>query len=49
MMHLSRVADPQISSDGLSVAFQATRVNLKENKTETQIYAVPIVGGTPGA
>ncbi|MDZ7639528.1 MAG: hypothetical protein U5J83_14935 [Bryobacterales bacterium] len=47
MMQLTRVADPQISPDGLSVAFQATSVNLEQNKTETQIYAVPIVGGAP--
>lgn len=48
-MELARVADPQISPDGLTVAFQATKVDLEGNKTETQVYTVPIVGGTPRA
>jgi dipeptidyl aminopeptidase/acylaminoacyl peptidase len=47
MMRLARVADPQISPDGLTVLFQATKVNLDENKSETQIYSVPISGGAP--
>lgn len=49
MMGLARVADPQISPDGLTVAFQATKVNLDANTTETQVYSVPIIGGTPRA
>lgn len=49
MMELARVADPQISPDGLTVAFQATKVDLEGNRTETQVYTVPIVGGTPRA
>ena len=49
MMELARVADPQISPDGLTVAFQATKVDLEGNKTETQVYTVPIVGGTQRA
>lgn len=49
MMGLARVADPQISPDGLTVAFQATKVDLEGNKTETQVYTVPLVGGAPRA
>ncbi len=49
MMELARVSDPQVSPDGLTVAFEAARVNLEANKTEKQIYAVSIVGGAPRA
>lgn len=49
MLQLTRVADPQVSPDGLTVAFQATKVSLDANKSETQIYTVPIVGGSPRA
>ncbi len=47
MMRMARVGDPQVSPDGLSVAFQATRVDLQGNKSETQIYAVSISGSVP--
>lgn len=49
MMALARVSDPQVSPDGLTVAFEAARVNLEANKVEKQIYVVSIVGGTPRA
>ena len=47
MMALKRLADPQISPDGRLVAFSATTVDVAANKKPTQIWIVPIDGGTP--
>lgn len=47
MLRMARVGDPQISPDGLTVAFQATRVDLAGNKSSTQVYSVSILGGAP--
>jgi hypothetical protein len=47
MLRMARVADPQVSPDGLTVAFQATTVDLQANKSSTQVYVVPIAGGVP--
>lgn len=47
MLRMARVGDPQVSPDGLTVAFQATAVDLQGNKSSTQIYAVSISGGVP--
>jgi len=47
MLRMARVGDPQISPDGASVAFQATKVDLEGNASNTQIYIVPLMGGVP--
>lgn len=47
MMKIRRVGDPQISPDGRTVAFTVGDVNVPQNKTLTQIYTVPVGGGTP--
>ncbi len=39
------IADPEISSDGATVAFVKVVVNEKENRYETAIYSVPSAGG----
>ncbi len=43
---LGRVTDPQISPDGKTVAFVVTYHNKAENKTTSNIYIVPVDGGT---
>ncbi len=47
MMRLARIDGPQLSPDGKLVAFTAQIVDLPNNTKATQIYVVPIDGGTP--
>jgi dipeptidyl aminopeptidase/acylaminoacyl peptidase len=47
LLKLSRVSDPQVSPDGKMVAFTVQTVDLVANKKPTNIYVVPITGGTP--
>jgi len=42
---MGRVADPQISPDGKSVAFSVTWYDMEKNDGETAIYLVSIAGG----
>jgi Tol biopolymer transport system component len=42
-----RVSDPQISPDGKSVAFTINRIDLAKNAGNTDIWLVPMTGGTP--
>jgi len=42
---LGRVTDPQLSPDGKTVAFVVTYHNKAENKTNSNIYLVPVDGG----
>ena len=44
-MSLGRVTDPQVSPDGKTVAFVVTYHNKVENKTNSNIYLVPLGGG----
>jgi dipeptidyl aminopeptidase/acylaminoacyl peptidase len=39
------VHDPQISPDGLFIAYTVSSTSLKEDKTETRIWMVPTAGG----
>ncbi len=47
MMRLARIDDPQLSPDGKTVAFTAQTVDMANNTKPTQIYVVPVDGGTP--
>lgn len=49
MMRIKRVSDPQLSPDGKTLAFAVQGVDLGANKKTTQIYTVPLAGGTPRA
>jgi dipeptidyl aminopeptidase/acylaminoacyl peptidase len=43
---LGRITDPQVSPDGKTVAFVVTYHNKVENRTNSNIYTVPLSGGT---
>jgi dipeptidyl aminopeptidase/acylaminoacyl peptidase len=45
LISFGRVADPQISPDGKSVAFVVNRIDLAKNAGNTDIWLVPIAGG----
>jgi dipeptidyl aminopeptidase/acylaminoacyl peptidase len=47
LMKVRRVADPQVSPDGKSVAFTIGDVNFDGNRVVNQIYVVSIAGGAP--
>ncbi len=47
MLKLDRVADPQISPDGRLVAYVVTQVSLEQNSRNSDIWMVPVAGGTP--
>lgn len=49
LINVRRVGDPQLSPDGKWVAFTIGVVNKDANKTLTQIYVVPVNGGSPKA
>ncbi len=45
LMRAQRLSDPQISPDGRSVAYVITRADKAENKTDSDIWLVPLAGG----
>ena len=47
LMELKRMSDPQISPDGRWVTFTVQSVDVAANKKPTQIWIVPIEGGSP--
>jgi dipeptidyl aminopeptidase/acylaminoacyl peptidase len=47
LIAVKRVGDPQLSPDGKTVAFTIGTVDKAANRTLTQIYTIPIDGGTP--
>jgi dipeptidyl aminopeptidase/acylaminoacyl peptidase len=46
LLKVRRVGDPQVSPDGRTIAYQIGFVDKVANKTLTQIYLVPIEGGS---
>ena len=47
LLRLQRIADPQMSPDGKWVTFSVTRIDVDKNTRPTQIWIVPLQGGTP--
>jgi dipeptidyl aminopeptidase/acylaminoacyl peptidase len=47
LMRVQRITDPQLSPDGLTVAFVVQKVDIASNTKPTQILSVPLAGGTP--
>ena len=47
MMKLARINEPVLSPDGAQVAFTVQRVDLDKNAKPSQVYTVPVQGGTP--
>jgi len=47
LLRLARVADPQVSPDGKTVAFSAVTVDPTANKKKSHIYVIPTSGGQP--
>ncbi|HZS47309.1 MAG TPA: S9 family peptidase [Blastocatellia bacterium] len=45
LFQIKRVADPQISPDGKWVAYTVGSTNLKDEKSENQIWMIPTAGG----
>jgi dipeptidyl aminopeptidase/acylaminoacyl peptidase len=47
MWSLGRVSGLGISKDGKSVIYQVSTPSIRENKSSTKIYSIPLTGGTP--
>jgi dipeptidyl aminopeptidase/acylaminoacyl peptidase len=47
MMKLARIGDPQLSPDGVTVAFTVQTVDMAQNSKPTQIFVVSVNGGEP--
>ena len=47
MLKVQRVADPQLSPDGETVAYQVTVPDVAANRNRTQIFTIPARGGEP--
>jgi len=47
MMELKRISDPQISPDGRWVAFTVQTVDMAANQKPSEIWTVPLDGGSP--
>ncbi len=45
LIGMKRIADPQISPDGRTIAFVVTEFNKKENSSNSNIYLIPVGGG----
>lgn len=47
MMKLARISEPALSPNGLTVAFTVQTIDVENNTKPTNIYVVPVQGGTP--
>ena len=47
LLKIQRIADPQLSPDGKTVAFAVTTPDVTENKSVHSVWSVPLDGGTP--
>ena len=46
LLKIARISDPQLSPDGRTVAFTVQTIDIEANKKPTQIYTVPVDGGS---
>jgi len=46
---VKEVHDPQIAHDGRTIAYTVTSTSLKDDKSETRIWMVPVAGGEAAA
>jgi len=47
LLKIQRIADPQLSPDGKTVAFEVTVPDIDQNKSVHSVWSVPMEGGTP--
>src|ERR1700722_13510931 len=47
LLKIQRIADPQLSPDGKTVAFAAAVPDLDANKSLHSVWTVPLEGGVP--
>ncbi len=47
LLALRRVSDPQLSPDGRQIVYVVTEVLLEENRTQADLWLVPVDGGAP--
>ena len=47
LLALRRVSDPQVSPDGRQIVYVVTEVLLEENRTQADLWLVPVDGGAP--
>lgn len=47
LLKIERVADPQISPDGRTVAFTVQTIDLENNRKPKHVWVVPLAGGSP--
>src|ERR1700733_7790181 len=47
MLKLARIGEPVLSPDGTQVAFTVQRIDLDKNSKPSQVYVVPVLGGSP--
>src|SRR5579872_4647446 len=47
MMHIARIGDPQVAPNGKTIAFTVQTMDVSNNSKLTQIYVVPLDGGSP--
>jgi len=49
LLHLTWIADPQISPDGSRIAYTRVTVDEPNDTYKTSLWVVPATGGTPRA
>ncbi len=47
LLKIQRIADPQLSPDGKTVAFEVTVPDVEQNKSVHSVWSVPMEGGPP--
>src|SRR6266567_3055072 len=47
LLRVQRLDDPQVSPDGKSIAYVITRADKGENRTDSDVWLVPMAGGEP--